>query len=121
MTTTQSDTRHPIPTRLDVDAAVPSFSKAMAHLDTAMTREADRVGIPKGLRDLLKLRASQINGCGPCVDSGARAMKKNGETDERLFVVAAWREATCFTDAERAALAGEGRSVQRRLNRVAAQ
>jgi AhpD family alkylhydroperoxidase len=51
------------------------------------------------------LRASQINGCSYCIDSGVRSAKKAGESDERLFAVAAWREAPYFTDAERAALA----------------
>jgi AhpD family alkylhydroperoxidase len=50
------------------------------------------------------LRASQINGCGYCVDGGTRNAKKAGETDERLFAVAAWRDTPYFTDAERAAL-----------------
>jgi AhpD family alkylhydroperoxidase len=51
------------------------------------------------------LRASQINGCSVCVDMGAKQAQKAGETDERLFAVAAWRETPYFTDAERAALA----------------
>ncbi len=59
---------------------------------------------PKTLA-LIHLRASQINGCSSCVDSGSRYAKKAGESDERLFAVAAWREAPYFTDAERAALA----------------
>ena len=54
---------------------------------------------------LVHLRASQINGCSFCVDMGAREAKKAGETDERLFTVAAWREAPYFTEEERAALA----------------
>jgi AhpD family alkylhydroperoxidase len=62
-------------------------------------------GVPGKTLELVHLRASQINGCSPCVDSGARKAKKNGETDERLWSVAAWREAPYFTDAERAALA----------------
>ncbi len=53
-----TDARHEIPRRLDVDAAVPAFSKAMAHLDTTAIRELDRVGVPAGLRELLRLRAS---------------------------------------------------------------
>ncbi|MEU6121159.1 carboxymuconolactone decarboxylase family protein [Streptomyces sp. NPDC047123] len=61
-------------------------------------------GVPKTTLDLVHLRASQINGCSPCVDSGARGARKGGETEERLFAVAAWRETTYFTDAERAAL-----------------
>jgi AhpD family alkylhydroperoxidase len=51
------------------------------------------------------LRASQINGCGVCVDMHWREARKAGETDERMFAVAAWRETPYFTDAERAALA----------------
>jgi AhpD family alkylhydroperoxidase len=55
--------------------------------------------------ELVHLRASQINGCAPCIDWGARAAKGRGETDERLATVVAWRETGYFTDAERAALA----------------
>ncbi len=62
-------------------------------------------GVPAATLGLVHLRASQINGCSACVDLGARSAKKAGETDERLFAVAAWREAPYFTDAERAALA----------------
>lgn len=62
-------------------------------------------GLPRRTFELVKLRASQINGCGFCVDMHAHEAKKAGETDERLFAVAAWREAPYFTDEERAALA----------------
>jgi len=62
-------------------------------------------GVPDKTLELVHLRASQINGCGFCVDYGARAAKKAGESDERLFAVAAWRDTPYFTDAERAALA----------------
>ncbi|GAA3449766.1 carboxymuconolactone decarboxylase family protein [Dactylosporangium matsuzakiense] len=62
-------------------------------------------GVAPAVLELVHLRASQINGCSPCVDSGARSMRKNGESDERLFSVAAWRETPYYTDAERAALA----------------
>ncbi len=62
-------------------------------------------GVPDKTMELVHLRVSQINGCSYCVDGGARNAKKAGETDERLFAVAAWREAPYFTDAERAALA----------------
>ena len=61
--------------------------------------------VPTATLELVNLRASQINGCGFCVDMHARDLKKAGETDERLFAVAAWRESPYFTDAERAALA----------------
>src|ERR1041384_7188882 len=62
-------------------------------------------GVSQRTLDLVHLRASQINGCSFCVDMGSRELKKVGETDDRLFSVAAWREAPYFSDAERAALA----------------
>jgi AhpD family alkylhydroperoxidase len=55
--------------------------------------------------ELMNLRASQINGCGVCAVQHPNIARKLGETDERLFAVAAWRDAPFFTDAERAALA----------------
>jgi len=61
--------------------------------------------VPCGTIDLLQLRVSQINGCRLCVEEHARFLKETGETDERIFAVVAWRDAPCFTDAERAALA----------------
>jgi AhpD family alkylhydroperoxidase len=71
----------------------------------ALLKATRQGGVPQATLELVHLRASQINGCSFCVDSGARSAKKAGETDERLFAVAAWREAPYFTDAERAALA----------------
>jgi AhpD family alkylhydroperoxidase len=62
-------------------------------------------GVPRRTLDLVHLRVSQVNGCAACIDGGSRAAKKAGETDERLFAVAAWRDAPYFSDAERAALA----------------
>jgi AhpD family alkylhydroperoxidase len=62
-------------------------------------------GLPQETMGLVHLRASQINGCGPCIVSGALGAKKAGETDERLFAVSAWREAPWFDNSERAALA----------------
>src|SRR6188472_23800 len=88
MTMTQTDALHQVPTRLDVDAAIPSFNKAMAHLDTTATRELDRVGFPRGLRDLVRLRASQINGCAYCVDMHSKDAATNGESAQRINAVA---------------------------------
>src|SRR5262249_5134671 len=62
-------------------------------------------GVPTPTLSLVHLRASQINGCHLCVDSGTCHAQQAGESDDRLFSVAGWRKATCFTDAERAALA----------------
>lgn len=71
----------------------------------ALKASAEKGGVPARTLDLVELRASQVNGCSVCVDMHARHLKKEGETDERLFAVAAWRDAPFFTDAERAALA----------------
>ncbi len=71
----------------------------------ALGASAKKGGVPSRTLNLVYLRASQINGCSVCVDMHARDLKKGGETDERLFAVAAWRESSYFTDAERAALA----------------
>ena len=66
---------------------------------------ARKVGLAGNTAEMVHLRAAQINGCGYCVDMHAKALKDAGETDERIFSVAAWREAPYYTDAERAALA----------------
>jgi AhpD family alkylhydroperoxidase len=71
----------------------------------ALVKAAHSAGVAPATMELVHLRASQINGCSWCVNSGAHSAKANGETDERLFTVAAWRETDYFTDAERAALA----------------
>src|SRR5262245_35040742 len=80
---------------------VPEAMKALHALGTS----AEKGGLPSSTTGLVQLRASQINGCSVCVDMHARDLKKAGETDERLFALAAWRDAPYFTDAERAALA----------------
>jgi len=94
-----------IPVRLDVDAAVPAFSRAMSHLDGAATRECDRVGLEAPLRELVRLRASQLYGCAYCVDMHSKDARAAGETEQRLYALAAWEEAPFFSARERAALA----------------
>ena len=71
----------------------------------ALVAALRRAGLPEATGNLVHLRVSQINGCSACVDGGARTAQKAGESAERLFAVAAWREAPYFNDAERAALA----------------
>jgi AhpD family alkylhydroperoxidase len=71
----------------------------------AFTAAVDDFGLPQTTVDLVHLRASQINGCSVCTDLHSREAKNHGEADERLFTLAAWREAPYFTEAERAALA----------------
>jgi len=80
---------------------VPDAMPALQALGTVVKK----CGAPPRLLELVHLRASQINGCSVCVDMHARFLKQAGETDDRLFAVAAWRDAPYFTDAERAALA----------------
>ena len=80
---------------------VPEAMKALQ----ALWASVEKGRVPKSTLGLIELRASQINGCSVCVDMHARQVKQAGETDERLFAVAAWRDAPWFTDAERAALA----------------
>jgi AhpD family alkylhydroperoxidase len=79
---------------------VPDAMKALQTLG-----ELTKHGLPEKLLELVHLRASQINGCSACVDMHPRLAKKAGETDERLFSVAAWRDTPYFTESERAALA----------------
>jgi AhpD family alkylhydroperoxidase len=70
----------------------------------ALSKSATKAGIPHRTLELIHLRASQINGCGVCVDMHAKDLQRAGETDERIFALAAWRDAPYYTDAERAAL-----------------
>ena len=80
------------------------FPEAMQALQ-ALSKASDKGGVPERTIGLVHLRASQINGCGVCLDMHARMLIHQGETTERLFTVAAWRDAPYFNDAERAALA----------------
>jgi AhpD family alkylhydroperoxidase len=85
--------------------SVPGVLDSLQSLSKAADEAASRAGLPHGTIELVNLRASQINGCAVCLDMHSRGAKKAGETDERLFTLAAWRDAPYFTDAERAALA----------------
>ncbi|NDU76695.1 carboxymuconolactone decarboxylase family protein [Actinomadura sp. DSM 109109] len=77
--------------------------KFMKYLQSA-ARAVAGSSLPAKTVHLVELRASQINGCGFCVDMHSKDLIHEGETSVRLNLVAAWREATVFTDAERAAL-----------------
>jgi AhpD family alkylhydroperoxidase len=87
--------------RLDYKAASPDAFKALLALEAAV----HKLGIEPSLIELIKLRASQLNGCAFCVDMHASDALKAGETQRRLNSVAVWREAPFFTARERAALA----------------
>jgi AhpD family alkylhydroperoxidase len=92
-------------TRLDFDKHAGAFAKAMAHLDNAATKELDRVDFDHRLRELVRIRASQINGCAYCVDMHSKDARAIGETEQRVYTLSAWREAPFYSARERAALA----------------
>jgi len=71
----------------------------------ALSKVPTETGLSAKLLELVNLRASQINGCSVCIDGHWRIARKHGETDERLFAVAGWRDAPYYSNAERAALA----------------
>jgi AhpD family alkylhydroperoxidase len=87
--------------RTDFYKASPDALKAMIALEGAV----NKLGLENSLLDLVKLRASQINGCAFCVDLHSSDARKAGESERRLYAVAVWREAPFFTERERAALA----------------
>lgn len=88
-------------TRADFYHASPEALKAMIALEMAVTK----LGLEQPLIELIKLRASQINGCAFCVDMHTTDARKGGETERRLYNVSVWRETPFFTERERAALA----------------
>jgi AhpD family alkylhydroperoxidase len=81
----------------------PMVLKLVKHLNAAAAALRDS-GLPTATQELVKLRASQINGCGFCTDMHIKDALHAGESQQRLNLVAAWREARVFTEAERAAL-----------------
>ena len=86
--------------RLAVDSLAPAATKALNALDAAVRRST----IDAGLLELVRLRASQINGCAYCVDMHSRDALAAGQTERRLLTLATWRETPLFTQRERAAL-----------------
>ena len=95
-------TKEPVKARMSHPVAVlPDALKALQ----ALKRSTEGRGLSQAVISLVELRASQINGCSVCVDMHPKLAKKAGETDERLFAVAAWRDTPYFTESERAALA----------------
>jgi AhpD family alkylhydroperoxidase len=87
--------------RIDVTKVSPAVYQAAAALQTYV----DQSGLDAKLRELIKIRASQINGCAFCLAMHTRDARKIGETDERMHLLAAWREAPVYSARERAALA----------------
>jgi AhpD family alkylhydroperoxidase len=95
----------PVPVRLDFDSHAAGFARALAHLDKAATKELDRVSFDPLLRELVRVRASQLNGCAYCIDMHTTDARAAGEREQRLYALTAWRDTPYFTDRERAALA----------------
>lgn len=87
--------------RIDVAKVSPAAYRAMAGLETYI----HSTSLEPGLVHLLKMRASQINGCAYCLDMHSKDARANGETEQRLYLLDAWRETPFYTDRERAALA----------------
>lgn len=87
-------------TRLDYAHAAPAASRAMLGLEQFVRA----CGLESSLIELVKLRASQINGCAYCLDMHTKDARAAGETEQRLYLLSAWREAPFYTDRERAAL-----------------
>jgi AhpD family alkylhydroperoxidase len=97
MTTTRS-TAGP---RVALSERVPDLYKAMLRFDAA----TQRAGIEPRLHDLIRLRASQLNGCVYCIDMHTKDARDAGESERRLYALTAWRESDLFSARERAALA----------------
>ena len=87
--------------RIDYTKAAPEILKAMMCLE----EQVQKSGLEKSLLDLVKLRASQINGCAFCIDMHWKDARARGETEQRLYELNAWREAPFYSGRERAALA----------------
>src|SRR5512133_4166132 len=87
--------------RVDYGKVVPEGMRAIYALD----RYSQTCGLEPSLLDLIKLRASQINGCAYCIDMHSKDARTGGETEQRLYNLSIWRETPYYTDRERAALA----------------
>jgi AhpD family alkylhydroperoxidase len=88
------------PDRLDIDRDARELYRAYLGLDRAVGESA----VPRELAELMRIRASQLNGCAYCIDMHTRDALAGGDTQQRLFAVAAWRESPLFSERERAAL-----------------
>ena len=86
--------------RMDFGAHAPRFNKLLSALDTA-SRDGD---LDKPLTELVRVHASQINGCAYCVDMHTKDARAAGESEQRLYALPVWRETPFFSEAERAAL-----------------
>jgi len=72
---------------------------------SALSQSVARSDLDDGIQELVRVRASQLNGCAYCIDMHTKDARHRGESEQRLYALSAWRDAPFFTDAERAALA----------------
>jgi AhpD family alkylhydroperoxidase len=100
-----TDVDQAVQSRIDFYAHAPGFGLAMAQLDQAATKELDKADIDVRLRELVRIRASQLNGCAYCIDMHTKDARAAGETEQRIYALSAWRETPFFSSRERAALA----------------
>jgi AhpD family alkylhydroperoxidase len=105
LTDTHEETTSHIPVRLDFDGHAAAFARALAQLDKAATKELDRAGFDARLRELVRVRASQLNGCAYCIDMHTKDARAVGESEQRLYGLPAWPDTPYFSERERAALA----------------
>lgn len=87
--------------RIDYKLASPQAFNALIHVE----HQVHKSGLEEALLELVKSRASQINGCAWCLDMHTKDARAQGETEQRLYLLPVWREAPCYTERERAALA----------------
>src|SRR6185312_12407805 len=87
--------------RLDLRKASPEGAKALGELHAFVRR----CGLERSLLELIKLRASQINGCAHCIDMHTKELRADGESEQRLYLLNAWEESPFYSERERAALA----------------
>jgi len=90
-----------MPQRLDYKTASPEAFKAMLHTEM----QVHHSGLEESLLELVKSRASQLNGCAWCLDMHSKDARARGESEQRLYLLPVWRDAHCYSDRERAALA----------------
>ncbi|NHD16592.1 MULTISPECIES: carboxymuconolactone decarboxylase family protein [Actinopolyspora] len=91
--------------RMDLAALTPRVYREMKRLEEAVATELSEAGVEKEVYELVKIRASQLNGCGFCLDMHLEDARKSGVDEQRLDVLAAWREMELYSERERAALA----------------
>jgi AhpD family alkylhydroperoxidase len=100
MTSTEAGHAHPMPTRIALDQLVPHVAKRMEAVDTA----GEKISLDGALAELVRTRASQINGCAFCTDAHSSEALDNGVSSRKLLALPVWRESPFFSARERAAL-----------------